>query len=133
VDKALIIFLGDPITHQLPYQIMTGEANGEVVFQSAARTYDVKGLQTNLQYAFNTKAINHKLQVGLRYHTDQADRYATSSTYQMTNGALVQTSVGPNGNQENQLRKARSLATFLSYDLSFKGLKLSPGIRYEKN
>jgi len=124
--------LGDPITHQGPYQIMTGEANGEVVFQGAARTYDAKGLQTNLQYAFDTKAIHHKLQVGLRYHTDHTDRYATSSSYQMTNGALIQTSVGPNGNQENQLRKAQSTAAFLSYDLSFKGLKLSPGIRYER-
>lgn len=124
--------LGDPITNQLPYQIMAGKANGEVEFQSAARTYDVKGLQSNLQYAFHTKAITHKLNVGVRYHTDQADRYATSSTYQMTNGVLIQTSVGPKGNQENQLRKAHSLATCLSYDLSFKGLKLSPGIRYEK-
>ncbi len=130
--QSINTILGDPSTYQTAYQIMTGMADGEVAFQGAARTYDAKGVQTNLQYSFSTKAVNHKLHLGVRYHTDQADRYATSSTYQMTHGALIQTSVGPNGNQENQIRKAQSMASFLSYDLSFKGLKLSPGIRYEK-
>lgn len=124
--------LADPATNQTGYDIMIGKANGEIVYQSAARTYDSKGVQTNAQYLFNTNDINHKFQLGIRFHSDQADRYATRSTYQMTNGTMVQTAAGFKGNQENQLRKATSFATFLSYDLSYKGLKLSPGVRYEK-
>ncbi len=123
--------LGEPSTYQLPYQIMTGQINGEVGYQSAARMYDSKGLQSTAQYYFNTKNITHKLQIGVRYHTDEADRYATQSTYQMTNGTMIQTAVGPKGNQENQIRSANSLATFISYDISYKKLKVSPGIRYE--
>jgi hypothetical protein len=34
---------------------MTGQNNGEVGYQSAARTYDSKGLQTNAQYYFKSK------------------------------------------------------------------------------
>ena len=50
----------------------------------------------------------------------------------MTNGVLIQTGIGFKGNKENQIRNAKSFATFLSYDLSYKGLKVSPGVRYEK-
>ena len=129
--QSINTILGDPSTYQLPYQIMTGQNNGEVGYQSAARTYDSKGLQTNAQYYFKSKNIVHKLEVGIRYHTDQADRYATQSTYQMINGTMIQTAVGPKGNQENQIRSANSLASFVSYDISYKKLKVSPGIRYE--
>jgi len=123
--------LGNPILHQLPYQIMTGKANGNIDFQNAARTFLSKGIQSNAQIIFNTGNVTHKLQVGVRLHADQADRYATRSTFSMNNGIMVQTIAGINGNQENQLRNAKSLATYLSYDLTYKGLKISPGIRYE--
>jgi Fe(3+) dicitrate transport protein len=49
----------------------------------------------------------------------------------MTDGTMVQTTAGVKGNQENQLRNGRSLATFLNYDLHIEGLKISPGIRFE--
>ena len=124
--------LGDPATHATSYQIMKGIANGEIIYQNAPRTFLALGVQTNADYQFNTCDLNHKLQLGIRYHQDRADRYATFATYQMTNGTLVETDAGVKGNQENQVRNANSLATFISYDVSYKGLKLSPGIRYEK-
>lgn len=124
--------LANPTTYQTPYLIMTGQADGAIDFRSAARGYFSKGVQTNAQYVFKTKAITHTLQVGIRYHMDEADRYATSSTYTMTGGKMILTTAGVNGNQENQIRSANSLAAYLSYDFRYKGLKVSPGIRYEK-
>lgn len=38
---------------------------------------------------------------------------------------------GIKGNQENQIREANSVATYLNYELQYKGLKISPGIRHE--
>jgi Fe(3+) dicitrate transport protein len=124
--------LADPITNQAGYEIMTGKANGAIEGQASNRTYLSKGLQTNAQYFFITNNLSHKVQVGIRYHEDQADRYATSSTSTMTNGVLIQTGIGFKGNRENQIRNANSFATFFSYDLIYKGLKVSPGVRYEK-
>ena len=124
--------LSNPTTYQTPYQIMIGKVNGSIDYQGAARTYFSKGVQTNAQYLFYTNVVSHKIQLGIRYHTDQADRYATRSTYAMTNGTMILTTAGVKGNQENQIRNANSLATFLSYDLNYKRLKVSPGIRYEK-
>lgn len=129
--QSLNNIMSDPYTHHLPYQIMVGKADGNINYQSAARTYFSKGIQTNAQYIFNSNAIVHNIQYGIRYHVDQADRYATLSTYRMTNGAMVLSGAGIKGNKENQIRNASSLATYFTYDLVYKGLKLSPGIRYE--
>lgn len=130
--KSINTVLGDPITNQNAYQIMTGKANGVIEGQASNRTYFTKGVQTHVDYSFVTNQINQKIHAGIRYHIDQADRYATSSTYTMTNNVVVQTGIGFKGNKENQIRNANTWATFLSYDLSYKGFKISPGIRYEK-
>jgi Fe(3+) dicitrate transport protein len=45
---------------------------------------------------------------------------------------MILTQAGVKGNQENQVRSANSLATYLQYDLHYKGLTLSPGVRVEK-
>lgn len=130
--QSLNNILLDPITHQTPYQILQGKTNGNINFQSAARTYFSKGVQITTQYYFSTDEIFHRLQLGLRYHQDQSDRFATLSTYAMTNGTMILTSAGIKGNQENQIRNGKSLATFLSYDINYKNIKLTPGFRYEK-
>jgi Fe(3+) dicitrate transport protein len=129
--KSIQNILADPTANQAQYDIMTGKANGNIDYRSAARTYYAQGLQTNAQYAFNTNEFSHKIQLGIRTHKDQADRYGTSSTYAMTNGNMILTAAGVEGNQENQIRNASALASYLSYDLQYKGLKVSPGIRYE--
>jgi len=130
--QSLNNILGNPAAHQSEYQIMIGKAVGNIDFQSAARTYYSKGLQANAKYIFTTNKISHNIQLGIRYHIDQADRYATRSTYTMTNGTMVLATEGVKGNQENQIRNANSFATYLSYDITYKGLKVSPGIRHEK-
>lgn len=44
---------------------------------------------------------------------------------------MVLTSAGIKGNQENQVRNSRSLASFINYDIQINQLKISTGIRYE--
>lgn len=123
--------LGDPLAHKLPYQIMTGVADGNIDFQSAARSYISQGVQSNAHYIWDSGSWSYKLNMGMRYHKDQADRFATKSTYAMSKGTMILTAPGVKGNQENQIRKASSMAAHLSYDISYKDLKLSPGVRYE--
>ncbi len=130
--KSINTILNDPNGQQAAYNIMTGQANGNVDFQSAARSYFSKGLQLNSNYTFKTANLNHHILLGLRYHKDEADRYATRSVYAMTNGTMILTAAGVKGNQENQIREANSFASFIQYNLTLKAFTLSPGIRYEK-
>jgi Fe(3+) dicitrate transport protein len=123
--------LADPVANQIGYDIMTGQADGSIVFRSAARTYYSRGVQTNASQHFKTGKIVHKVQIGVRYHEDQADRYGTQSTYTMTNGVMGMTTAGIQGNLENQIRNAKSAAGYFNYEFVFKGFKLNPGIRYE--
>ncbi len=129
--QSLNNILSSPGIHQTPYQIMVGQEDGNVDYQSAARTFFSQGIQSYGQFYFNTGSIEHKMQLGVRHHIDQADRYATRSVYTMTSGKMILTNAGILGNQENQIRNATSTATYFSYDLSYKNLKVSPGIRYE--
>ncbi|MBK8846283.1 MAG: TonB-dependent receptor [Bacteroidetes bacterium] len=124
--------VSDPNAYQTAYMVMTGNANGNIEFQSAARTYFSQGVQTNAQYLINKKNVTHKLQLGARYHIDNADRYATRSTYAMNNGTMILTSAGIRGNAENQIRKAQSVASYFNYDFYYRGLRVSPGVRHER-
>jgi len=124
--------INNPNAHQTPFLIMTGQADGVIEYQSAGRNYISKGVQANANFTFNTGEISHRLNWGIRYHTDQSDRFATRSSFAMTNGKMVLTAPGVKGNQENQIRDALSISSFLSYDIQYKSLKLSPGFRIEK-
>jgi Fe(3+) dicitrate transport protein len=128
---SLTNILADPISNSTAYSIMTGQSNGNLNFQSAARTFYVLGFQSNLTYDFETGAVRHKIQSGIRYHQDEADRYATQSTFAMTNATMVLSSAGVKGNAENQIRQAKSWAGYLQYELVIDKLTISPGIRYE--
>lgn len=116
---------------QNAYNIMIGKANGSIDYQSAARNYISRGVQLNSKYEFKTKYIVHKLHIGLRLHQDEADRIATKSIYTMKEGVMSLATEGIAGNQENQIRSAKSIATFISYDILFKKLTISPGLRHE--
>lgn len=123
--------LNDPILYGNQYGIMTGNADGAINFRSAARTYFSRGIQSKVNYQFKTKEIVHKIQLGARFHQDQADRYGTSDTYEMISGVMVLTGAGVKGNIENQIRNAQSTAIFFNYEFIIKGLTINPGIRYE--
>lgn len=129
--QSINAILNNPAAQQNAYLIMTGQANGNIEYQSAARTYYSKGIQLNTHYYFTTHTVKHTFQYGMRIHADEADRYATRSMYNMNNGVMLLTSSGVKGNQENQLRSANSFAGYFNYDIIYKALKLSAGIRYE--
>jgi Fe(3+) dicitrate transport protein len=123
--------LADPSANENAYQIMTGKSNGNLNFQNAARTYHVFGLQSNVNFHFETGRIRQHIQAGIRLHQDDADRYATQSSYVMTNATMALSAAGVKGNAENQVREAKSFAGYLQYELTVGKLSMTPGIRYE--
>jgi Fe(3+) dicitrate transport protein len=132
--QSINAILSDPNTNSVGYGIMTGRTDGDITYRSAARTYYSSGIQSQLTKDFRCgklRNLNHRIQVGGRYHEDQADRYGTQSTYSMTNGIMVMKTAGINGNQENQIRNAKSASGYINYEIGLKKFKLSPGLRYE--
>ncbi|MCE2789607.1 MAG: TonB-dependent receptor [Saprospiraceae bacterium] len=123
--------VNDPAAFQYQYFVMTGQKNGQIDYQNAERVFDTQGVQSQFQYIFSAKNLFHKATLGVRYHQDKADRFATRSQYSMATGNMILNTAGVKGNQENQLRLAKSASCFFSYDLTINRLKFSPGIRFE--
>ncbi|NCW88255.1 MAG: TonB-dependent receptor, partial [Chitinophagia bacterium] len=123
--------LANPDLYPTSFRIMRGESNGPVVFQNAARTFFGKGIQSTFQQKLTKTKIKQLIQLGVRLHTDKADRFATQSAFVMSAGRLIQTSTGIRGNSENQIRLANTLAVFIQDDIKWGNLTISPGLRYE--
>lgn len=130
-NQSISAILADNTTNQIGYQIMTGQTNGEILFRSAARQYGTKGVQSNMRYQFKTGLVRHTAELGLRIHQDEASRYNTQSKYQMTSGIMTLTDGGEQGNQENQIRQATSIASYLNYQLQYHKWTLHAGVRQE--
>lgn len=129
--QSINAILADNIANIIGYEVMTGQTNGEVVFRSAARSYHTIGIQTNAHYHIKKGVFEHSTELGLRLHSDEANRYGTQSKYQMTNGLMILTDGGEQGNQENQIRQAVSLAAYAHYQLEFKNWTFNTGLRQE--
>lgn len=129
--QSVLNIINNQSAHSLPYQILTGQADGQVQYQSAPRTYLSNGIQSQAKYFFDLGQVKNTVTAGLRYHTDESDRLNTRSIYQMTEGKLILIQAGIPGNAENQIRKAEALSGFVNYDAEFGRLLLSAGLRIE--
>lgn len=73
----------------------------------------------------------HELEVGVRYHADQEDRFQHDDRYQMVDGRMVLTERGAPGSQSNRVSDARAWAVFLQDRISFRRWTVTPGLRFE--
>lgn len=128
---AVSTVLSDPVTYRKEDSVMTGAADGSVDFRSAARTYVSKGVQSIAEYTFAQGSVAHRVKVGVRIHSDEADRYNTASTFDMKKGIMIMSGSGPVGNLENQIRRASSVSGFAQYKLMVGAFSFTPGIRVE--
>jgi Fe(3+) dicitrate transport protein len=87
-------------------------------------------VQAVLGYTFE-RAAAHKIEIGLRHHPDEEDRFQQDDGYRMTGGRMVLTRAGAPGSQTNQVVGARALAAFVADTITWRGWSVSPGIRYE--
>ena len=71
------------------------------------------------------------LEIGLRLHYDEEDRFQWEDIYNINNGSMSLQTYGEMGSQGNRVSSANSFATYIMYKYKIKGLTISPGIRHE--
>lgn len=96
------------------------------------RRYFSQGIQSVLGFHMNTGASSHLLEVGIRYHQDQEDRFQHEDGFQMQDGGMVQSSAGTPGSQSNRLGDATALAFFAQETFQKGRLSITPGVRFER-
>ena len=114
--------------------IINGTSNSDAdafVLKANNRKYLSKGIQTKLDFHWNSSEVFHDLEIGLRYHYDDEDRFQWKDGYSMTDGQMNLTSAGTPGSDANRISKATAFAGSVLYKLKYNNITITPGIRYE--
>lgn len=113
--------------------ILTGgdSAANALVVRNNNRSYYGAGVQSVLGLSAATGQLGHQLEIGLRYHQDEEDRFQQDDAYQMLGGRMNMTRAGAPGSQANQVVGANAVAGFVSDTITWGRWSASPGVRYE--
>jgi Fe(3+) dicitrate transport protein len=117
------------------YNIVSGSANTTandlIAVKANNREYLSTGIQSKLNYRWNTDSSIHDIEVGLRYHYDEEDRFQWVDDYGITNGIMNLVNGRLPGTDANRISDAKALSSYVLYKLKYKNLTLTPGLRYE--
>lgn len=115
--------------------IIRGTSNSDadaLLVKANNREYVSKGIQTKFDFHWNGEHVFHDLEIGLRYHYDEEDRFQWKDGYNMTsNGQMNLTTAAERGSDANRISSAKAFAGSILYRLKYKNLTVTPGIRYE--
>ncbi len=98
-----------------------------------ARTYESYGIQLSSLYEFETGGLDHDLELGIRWHYDHVARFQRDDD-------LVSAGTGPDGfsvsagapgSGGNRFESVEAIALWVSDEIDFGKLAISPGLRYE--
>lgn len=126
--------LDNPSNFPDAFGIVTGRINSganALNVKNNNREYVSKGVQTKLDYHWTAGNVFHDIEVGLRYHYDEEDRFQWVDAYNINNGVMNLTTAGTPGTDANRISNAKALATFAMYRIKFNNWTFTPGIRYE--
>ena len=123
---------GSPLANY--YQsILNGADSGNDLIDKVDgnRAYMNRGIQTRLDWNFTTGEAQHDLQLGLRVHEDDADRFQRRTFYAQENGQLVVAQPGVWGDAGNRIDSAEANSYYLIDTITWGDWTLTPGVRYE--
>ncbi|WP_339628049.1 TonB-dependent receptor [uncultured Maribacter sp.] len=125
----------NPDTLSNYYDIVSGTANTGtndlIAVKANNRNYLSTGIQTKLNYRWGGDNTIHDMEIGLRYHYDEEDRFQWVDDYSLTNGTMALINGRQQGTDANRISDARAFSSYALYKLKYKDLTLTPGIRYE--
>ena len=126
---------GDPTTFAGHIALVKGEINSDgddaINLRANNRKYISKGIQTKFDYHWYKGDAFHDVEIGLRYHYDEEDRFQWIDDYGINNGELSLTNAGTPGSNANRISSARAFASSVTYKLKIKKWTFTPGLRYE--
>lgn len=126
---------GDPTTYTNYLALVKGDINSDgddfMNIRANNRTYKARGVQTKFDYHWYKGDAFHDIEIGVRYHYDEEDRFQWIDDYEITNGELALVNAGTPGSNANRVSSARALAASATYRLKINNWTFTPGIRYE--
>jgi Fe(3+) dicitrate transport protein len=127
--------LSDPVLYAEELAVLRGDVDSvdnALLLRNNRRDYYSQGLQTVASFHGDYKKTSHRLEVGLRLHKDEEDRFQEDDLYAIHGGNLILTSSGLPGSQSNRVGQAEALALFVQDEISVGRFTFSPGVRFEQ-
>ncbi|QFZ56046.1 TonB-dependent receptor [Oceanihabitans sp. IOP_32] len=127
--------LNNPTTLSGHFNTVTGSINSAadvLGIKANNREYYAQGIQTKFDYHWYTGDLFHDIEIGLRYHYDEEDRFQWVDNYSISDaGILTLTTAGTPGTDANRISSANAFASFVTYKLKYNNWTFAPGLRYE--
>ncbi|MGM0933990.1 MAG: TonB-dependent receptor family protein [Bacteroidota bacterium] len=125
--------LNDPSAYPDIFNIITGSTSAAdaLAVKNNNREYTSQGVQTKFDYHWAGENTFHDIEIGLRYHVDEEDRFQWVDRYQMNEGQMDLTTEGTPGTDANRISDAKAFAAHIMYKLKFNKWTFTPGVRYE--
>ena len=86
---------------------------------------------SGVQAALNVAIGGHDLQVGMRVHSDEMDRFQWEDRYKMAAGKLVMTTEAVKGSDSNRIDSAEATSIYIEDKFKTNLLTITAGMRYE--
>lgn len=100
----------------------------DVSVKANNRGYLSQGLQTELGLLLG----DHQLDIGVRLHQDEMDRFQWADTYSLdVNQQMSLTKAGVPGTDSNRIDSAKALSAYIQDRLTLGAFTLTAGVRYE--
>lgn len=131
--RGLAAVLDDPDQYAAELAILRGggSTDGALVVRANNREYMSRGIQSVLGVQGSVGGSRHDLEVGVRVHQDDEDRFQWEDRFRMEGGAMILTDAGVPGTQTNRLVEATAVALFIQDEVKLGALTVTPGLRYE--
>lgn len=124
----------NPQANATEFAYLTGAADSPdntLIVRNNNREYYSQGIQSILGINFDIGQANNQLEVGIRLHQDQEDRFQFEDGYRMEDGQMVLTNQGVPGTQANRIGSATALSIFIQDEITMNRFTFTPGLRYE--
>ncbi|GFD72701.1 TonB-dependent receptor [Tenacibaculum sp. KUL113] len=125
--------LSAPENFPSEYQTLLGNADTQpdvLGIKANNRVYTSTGIQSVATIKWGTEWLQN-MEIGIRYHEDEEDRFQWVDRYAFQNNELIRTTVANKGSNSNRISDAKALAAHLLYTAKIEKLTLTPGLRYE--
>ncbi len=106
-------------------------AGGGLAVRNNRRDYLSRGFEAVVGFAAGDR-IAHRLELGLRLHEDEEDRFQEEDQWNITGGRMSLLEPGRPGSQANRVTGARVRAVYLQDEIRAGRWSLAPGVRYER-
>lgn len=108
-----------------------GDADDTFIIRANNREYQSYGIQSQLGLEADIYNTQNQIEIGVRYHSDEEDRFQHEDTYSMVNGSLVLSSAGDPGSNANRVGSADAYAFYVQDEIKTGNWTIVPGVRYE--